>query len=321
MLQVTALERRYGDFVAVKDVNFTINHGEIVGLLGHNGAGKTTIMKMLSGYLEPCNGSIIIDDIDLQSAPNQIQKNLGYLPENLPVYPEMTVIDYLDYAADLKGLENQKKQIEIRRVIVETDISDKLLSPISTLSRGYKQRVGVAQAILGNPKLLIMDEPSNGLDPGQTQHMRELIRAVSNHATVILSTHIMQEVEALCDRVLIINDGHLVVDKRLDELRNSNLISLKTDMPLKQLENEIKTIESIVKIEMITSDNQPARVYRLSLNATEKQEEICAQVSQIVFSKGYNLYSIQPLQRNLESLFRGTERNEVEQKEVVTDVA
>ncbi|TQV86345.1 ABC transporter ATP-binding protein [Aliikangiella coralliicola] len=321
MLQVTALERRYGDFVAVKDVNFTINHGEIVGLLGHNGAGKTTIMKMLSGYLEPCHGSVTIDDTDLQNNLKKIQKNLGYLPENLPIYPEMTVIDYLDYAADLKGIEGHKKHIEIRRVVVETDISEKLTAQISTLSRGYKQRVGVAQAILGNPKLLIMDEPTNGLDPSQTQHMRELIRAVSNHATVILSTHIMQEVEALCDRVLIINDGHLIVDKKMSELKSSNVIALKTDMPLAQVEEKLKAIQSVNKIKVINAKDAPANVYQLTLGTAENQEDICAQIAKIILSNDFNLYALQTVQRDLESLFRDAGQSEIESKEEMTNVA
>ena len=151
MLEVRQLTRLYGDFKAVDNVSFKIKKGEIVGLLGHNGAGKTTIMKMLSGYIESNQGSIEIDDIDLQQDPKQAQRYLGYLPENLPIYPEMTVADYLDYASDMKGLKGDEKIAEIKRVIQATDIVPKLLMPISTLSRGYKQRVGVAQAILGNP--------------------------------------------------------------------------------------------------------------------------------------------------------------------------
>jgi ABC-2 type transport system ATP-binding protein len=179
MLRIEHLTRTYGNFIAVDDVSFSIKKGEIVGLLGHNGAGKTTIMKMISGYLEPNNGRIEINGLDINEEREAVQKQLGYLPETLPVYPEMSVADYLDYAASLKGLRDNIARHEIRRVIQATDISDKLLSPIATLSRGYKQRVGVAQAILGEPNLLILDEPTNGLDPTQTQHMRELIRQIA----------------------------------------------------------------------------------------------------------------------------------------------
>ena len=207
MLDVKQLTRCYGDFVAVDNVSFNIGSGEIVGLLGHNGAGKTTVMKMLSGYLEPDHGQIAIGGLDLAANTKQVQRDLGYLPENLPIYPDMVVADYLDFAARLKGLEGQAARDEMRRVVHATDIGAKCLSPIATLSRGFKQRVGVAQAILGSPRLLILDEPTNGLDPTQTEHMRQLIRQLAENATVILSTHIMQEVDALCDRVLILSGG------------------------------------------------------------------------------------------------------------------
>ena len=179
MLEAKSLVRSYGDFKAVDDVSFTIGDGQIVGLLGHNGAGKTTIMKMLSGYLEPDQGSVFFDGRDIADDLTSFQHHLGYLPESLPVYQDMVVADYLDYAADLKGMSPSEKRPEIKRVVQETGIQEKILSPIATLSRGYKQRVGVAQAILGNPKLLILDEPTNGLDPSQTEQMRTLIRQVA----------------------------------------------------------------------------------------------------------------------------------------------
>ncbi|MGR9052887.1 MAG: ABC transporter ATP-binding protein, partial [Gammaproteobacteria bacterium] len=232
MLEVSNLTRSFGDFVAVDNVSFSIGRGEIVGLLGHNGAGKTTIMKMLSGYLEPNEGGIEIDGVDLSTDSKSVQQTLGYLPENLPVYQEMIVADYLDYAADLKGLAGDAKMAEIKRVIRATEIGEKLLAPIATLSRGFKQRVGIAQAILGKPKLLILDEPTNGLDPTQTEHMRQLIRGIAETATVILSTHIMQEVAAMCGRVLILSNGRLAVDARLDELRQSNRLLLSVSLAL-----------------------------------------------------------------------------------------
>ena len=226
MLDVRSVSRRYGDFKAVDDVSFTVSQGEIVGLLGHNGAGKTTIMKMLSGFLEPDSGSIRFKGVPILDDRSQLQRELGYLPENLPVYPELSVASYLDYAAELKGLRGHDKRRAIRRVLEDTHLEDRLLSPIATLSRGLKQRVGVAQAILGQPSLLILDEPTNGLDPAQTESMRELIRQISQTATVILSTHIMQEVEAVCDRALIVRRGQLAVDTSLNQLQDSSRIRL-----------------------------------------------------------------------------------------------
>lgn len=228
MLEVRSISRHYGDLKAVDNVSFTINPGEIVGLLGHNGAGKTTIMKMLSGYLEPDEGDIRFQGEVVQSGDTALQQALGYLPENLPVYPELSVAGYLQYAATLKGLTGKQQQSAIRAVTESTDLTDRFLSPISTLSRGMKQRVGVAQALLGAPSLLILDEPTNGLDPAQTEQMRQLIKSISESATVILSTHIMQEVEAMCSRALIIRQGQLAVDTKLEELQSNQRIALQT---------------------------------------------------------------------------------------------
>ena len=224
MLQAERLTRRYGEFVAAADVSFEIEPGEIVGLLGHNGAGKTTIMKMLTGYLEPSSGSARVDGIEVEQNPLAVQAQLGYLPENLPLYPELSVCDYLGFVAELRGVD---PGVAVPRAIAATELQDKALEPINTLSRGFKQRVGVAQAILHAPKFLILDEPTNGLDPSQTQHMRQLIEELAGSATVILSTHIMQEVDAICDRVLILRGGQLVVDERLAALKSSNELRLR----------------------------------------------------------------------------------------------
>jgi ABC-2 type transport system ATP-binding protein len=213
MIEVQSLTRHFGKTVAVEDVSFTIGDNEVVGLLGHNGAGKTTIMKMLSGYLEPSDGSININGVDLARNAQAVQQTLGYLPENLPVYPQMMVADYLDYIATLKGIAASQRPEAIRGVLAATDLTERALDTISVLSRGFRQRVGVAQALLGNPRLLILDEPTNGLDPHQTEHMRQLIRRLARRTTIILSTHILQEVEALCHRVLMLRNGQLALNQ------------------------------------------------------------------------------------------------------------
>ena len=171
MIEADRLTRRYGDFLAVDDVSFSIGHGEIVGLLGHNGAGKTTIMKMLTGYLEPSSGSVRVNGVEVEQDRQRVQQQMGYRPENLPLYPELTVVDYLAYAAELRGVD---PAVAVPRAMAATELEGKAFDAISTLSRGYKQRVGVAQAILHEPRYLILDEPTNGLDPGQTQQMRAL---------------------------------------------------------------------------------------------------------------------------------------------------
>ena len=303
MLDVNSLKRTYGDFVAVDGVTFSIGKGEIVGLLGHNGAGKTTIMKMLSGYLEPSGGQIKMDCVDLAQHLKKLQQKIGYLPESLPVYPEMTVADYLDYAASLKGLQGAQKQAEIKRVLHATAIGEKLLAPISTLSRGYKQRVGVAQAILGKPGLLILDEPTNGLDPTQTLQMRELIRDIAKEATVILSTHIMQEVDALCDRVLMVRGGRLVIDARLDSLRQSRYLQLATS-PLN--DDAISTLTHIPGIQVFEQQagNNVKVIHRVTLSEDVDLDVVSAALAKAVIAAGADLYQLNAEVRDLESLFR-----------------
>jgi|SRR5690606_38232548 ABC-2 type transport system ATP-binding protein len=304
MLEVTQLTRKYDSFIAVDQLSFTIDKGEIVGLLGHNGAGKTTIMKMISGYLEPDEGSIRVDGVDLAGDPLRVQMGLGYLPENLPVYPEMTVADYLDYAAGLKGLNEAVKTAEVKRVIAATEIEDKLLAPIATLSRGYKQRVGVAQAILGKPKLLILDEPTNGLDPEQTRHMRQLIMDIARDATVILSTHIMQEVDALCSRVLILRAGSLVVDARLEELRRTNHLLLETNMSPEHAD-ELKSVPGVVSVNPGgVEKNGSIRQYRIELAADADDVEVRSVLADRLIKAGHALYLLKPEYRDLETLFR-----------------
>ncbi|MGY6275455.1 ABC transporter ATP-binding protein [Methylomonas sp. MgM2] len=325
MLEVSDLTRQYGDFVAVDSVGFNIGKGEIVGLLGHNGAGKTTIMKMISGYLEPNRGLIKINGIDISGDAEQARQTLGYLPENLPIYPEMSVADYLDYAAELRGLVGERKYQEIKRAVYATDIQDRLLSPIATLSRGYKQRVGVAQAILGRPKLLILDEPTNGLDPNQTEQMRRLIRALAKDATVILSTHIMQEVDALCDRVLILRSGRLAVDARLDDLRHSNHLLVSTTLTPDAANQQLQAVDGIAHMETLShaAERQGAYRYRLTLADQDASQTVSAALAKIIINAGAELFQLQAELRDLETLFREVSSASVQnaQKEELSDAA
>lgn len=309
MLEVSGLTRSYGKFVAVDNVGFAIGKGEIVGLLGHNGAGKTTIMKMLSGYLEPDRGQVMIDGHNLADDTKAVQRGLGYLPENLPVYQEMSVADYLDYAAELKGLSGEEKRNEIKYAVEATEITDRLLTPIAKLSRGLKQRVGVAQAILGKPKLLILDEPTNGLDPTQTEHMRALIRNIAKDATVILSTHIMQEVEALCDRVLIVRAGELAVDARLDDLRASNSLLVSSSIEPRAAK-ELLQLPGVEKIDVLEAQGA-SHSYRLKLGETVDGNEVSAGVAKIVIEKGHALYQLRQERQDLETLFRNVNASPV----------
>jgi len=293
MIEADQLTRRYGDFLAVAGVSFAIQPGEIVGLLGHNGAGKTTIMKMLTGYLEPSSGAVRVDGVDVEQDPLTVQAQLGYLPENLPLYPEMSVSDYLAFTAELRGVEPRPA---VQRAIKATELEEKALEPISTLSRGFKQRVGVAQAILHEPRFLILDEPTNGLDPSQTQHMRELIQRLSANATVILSTHIMQEVDAICDRALILRGGELVLDERLQDLKLSNRLRMRcgTDADVAQVLHNIPGL--------VGTDREDDGSWSLTVEGT--LDEVAEQVAQTAVSAGLALRELGVIQRDLETVFR-----------------
>ncbi|MAT83052.1 MAG: multidrug ABC transporter ATP-binding protein [Gammaproteobacteria bacterium] len=293
MIEARHLSRRYGDFLAVDGVSFAIGHGEIVGLLGHNGAGKTTIMKMLTGYLEPSEGSVAVDGTIVEDDRQAVQAKLGYLPENLPLYPELSVADYLAWVAELRGIDPAQA---VRRAIEATELGGKALDPIATLSRGYKQRLGVAQAILHEPRFLILDEPTNGLDPGQTQHMRTLIRRLSEHATVILSTHIMQEVNALCDRVLILHGGVLAVDERLEDLRASNRLQLRTAVDA----DPATVLGSVAGVAGVSRAG--AGVWDVELSG--RPDDAAAGVAAAMVGAGLPVYELASGQRDLEAVFR-----------------
>lgn len=309
MITVDHVSRRYGDFSAVNNVSFTIGHGEIVGLLGHNGAGKTTIMKMLTGFLEPSEGRISIADHDIENHSKAAQRLIGYLPENLPVYPEMTVADYLYFAARMRGVADNDLDAAVRLAISRTNLEAKTFEQISTLSRGYKQRVGVAQAIIHQPKLLILDEPTNGLDPQQTQQMRELILTLAADATVILSTHIMQEVDALCDRVLILRNGRLVVDEQLATLRNSNTLLLTTDAS----PEAVALLVARLPIDRCDyhEEKNGQHSYTLHARGETPLPECASALAEQLIGAGHRLFALTPHQRDLESLFREVNRPEV----------
>jgi ABC-2 type transport system ATP-binding protein len=299
MIEVRQLTRSYGDMRAVDDVSFDIGRSAVVGLLGHNGAGKTTVMRMLTGYLEPNAGEIRIDGLDMGERRREIQRRIGYLPENCPLYPEMTVIDYLEYQATLHGVPKAERPAAVRAALERTALAPKADKVIATLSRGYRQRVGVAQAILHRPAILILDEPTNGLDPSQIQHMRTLIRELAEDATVILSTHILPEVEAVCDRVLIMRNGSLALDARLDVLSSPSRLLVSLDRPPPEAEPMLRDLDSVTSVEHLDSS---AGRYRFALE-TADPAGTAPLVARSVGAAGWGLYGLQPEIRDLEKLF------------------
>ena len=217
MIEVTGLSKRYRDRVAVENLTFSVPEGEILGFLGPNGAGMSTTMRILTGYLPATSGTVKVAGFDVFEEPYEVKRRIGYLPETPPLYPEMTVRGYLKFVASIKGVRRGQLTTELERVAHATGVSEVLDRLIQNLSKGYRQRVGVAQALLGNPPVLILDEPTEGLDPSQRAEVRQLIKGLAGQHTVILSTHILSEVTMTCERVLILNQGRMVA---FDEIRN-----------------------------------------------------------------------------------------------------
>ena len=297
MIQLTNLTRRYGDSIAVDDVSFTIGRGEVIGLLGHNGAGKTTIMKMLTGFLEPTSGTIRIDDLQIGRDTPAIQRRIGYLPENCPVWPEMAVIEFLEYQAALHDVPHARRGRAIAEAIRRTDLEDRATQSIQTLSRGYRQRVGVAQAILHQPDIVILDEPTNGLDPTQILHMRALIGELAKTATVIVSTHILQEVQAVCARVIILRSGRKVIDARLDELQSEARLLVTTDRDESAARPILAAVNGVRSVALIDSAGGQLRY------ALGAAPDLAPAVSTALHDAGFALHELVRERRTLEAVF------------------
>jgi ABC-2 type transport system ATP-binding protein len=301
MITCEGLTRNYDDFVAVQDVSFSIQKGEIVGLLGHNGAGKTTIMKTLTGFLEPTAGRVTVDGLEVLENRLEVQRKIGYLPENCPIYADMTVLDYLDYVCELRGMDSSERPAAIRSVIETTHLDEKATSLISKLSRGYRQRVGVAQAIIHKPEILILDEPTNGLDPTQIHDMRSLIKRLSENSTVILSTHIMQEVQAICDRVIIIRHGEVALDSTLKELQSSDRLLVSIGGTGDVAEDTLKSISGVTGVHVESNENG---ICDFSIQYEKNGESIVPKIAKAVIDKGMELHSLHPEKRDLDTVFR-----------------
>ncbi len=299
MIHVENLTKFYGDVQALDDVSFDIDAGEIVGLLGPNGAGKTTVMKTLTGYLQPGGGTVHIDDLDILTHTREIQARIGYLPENAPLYPELSVQAYLKMIADLRLIPPEEQTARISEAVYATGLADHLTRPISQLSKGYRQRVGLAQAILHKPKLLILDEPTVGLDPTQIIEIRRLIRRLAQNSTILFSTHILPEVEALCDRVIILLHGQVRADARLSELAATNNAILVLQEGLPEVENELRTLEGVGDLESTKStDGYPA--YRI---LGRNETDICPAIYDLARQKNWPLRELRRDVQTLETVF------------------
>ncbi|CAG0935440.1 putative ABC transporter ATP-binding protein YxlF [Thermoflexales bacterium] len=259
MIDARNLSKAYGEVQALDDVSFEVAEGEIVGLLGPNGAGKTTAIKILTGYLQPDEGSVTIDGLDVLTHTLEVQARIGYLPENAPLYPELSVQKYLLLIADLRQIPAADRILRLSEAVHATSLTEYLARPIGTLSKGLRQRVGLAQAILHQPRLLILDEPTVGLDPTQIVEIRRLIKRLAQHSTILFSTHILSEVEAICDRALILMNGQVRADARLSELEATSDAILVLQEKVKNVEGVLRGVPGVRDVEQLKShDGFPA---------------------------------------------------------------
>ena len=300
MIEVTDVSRHFGLFKAVDGVSFSIPTGQIVGLLGPNGAGKTTTMRMITGFLKPTSGTIKIDGIDVLEDPVAVKSRIGYMPESAPLYGDMIVEDYLNYIADIQGKDHAKK---VPLLCKECGLEEVMHKNIAELSRGYRQRVGLAHALMNDPEILILDEPTSGLDPNQVEEVRALIKEIGKTRTVIISTHILGEVEILCSRVIIISGGKLVADSPTDQLRtryaNSATIRLNANASEAELSEAVHGIEGIESLSF-----EKAEKGSTALISIKDGTEIRPEVAKAVVAKNLELYELSLQKNSLEDIFR-----------------
>jgi len=302
MIEVSNLGKRYGSLEAVQGVNFSINPGEVVGLLGPNGAGKTTIMKILTCYMFPSFGTARINEWDIFERPLEIKKLVGYLPENAPLYTDLNVLEYLSFMAESRSLKGKQKNERIEWAIEECGLKSVVYRGIDTISKGFRQRTGLAQAILHNPEILIFDEPTTGLDPNQIIEIRELIIRLGKEKTVILSTHILQEVEATCGRVLILNEGQIVAKGTPEEINREMKGEVLLEVLLKggARPDGLKAVAGVRELLQISSPGEDLHKVQVALLPDSGAEEA---VFDWAVDRGYKILAMVPKRLSLEELF------------------
>ena len=296
-IEVSTISKYYGQQKALDKVSFSIKSGEIVGFLGPNGAGKSTMMRILTTYLNANEGTASVNGYDVVEEQREVQKSIGYLPENNPLYPDMYVKEYLSFSEEVYKLTDSKKRID--EVIEETGLTSHVGKKIQELSKGYKQRVGLANALLHRPKVLILDEPTTGLDPNQLVEIRQLIRKVGKNTTILLSTHIMQEVEAMCDRVIIINKGKIVADDYLKNLKSDAAQMIEVEFDYKVEPELLQQIDRVREVTDLISS--PGFIYSLRF---ETKEDMRSAVFDFAHDHELKILSLNKRNKNLETMFQ-----------------
>jgi ABC-2 type transport system ATP-binding protein len=305
-IKVTNLTKYYGENLAVDDITFEVTKGEILGFLGPNGAGKTTTMKVITTFLSPTSGKVTVDDMDVEDNSLEVRRKIGYLPEQNPLYFDMNVVDYLDYVATLDGIPDEKIKSRREEMIDVCGLEEVRTKDIGELSKGYRQRVGLAQAMISNPEVLIMDEPTSGLDPNQIIEIRNLIKKLGKQKTVILSTHILSEVQATCNRVIIVNKGKIVADGSPEELqaksKGQSVVTLEVmnNCDKNALTSALRNHSGVSKVELASEGDES---YTFNVYGS-KGADLRGAISGIVNQQKATLLSMQAKHTSLEDIFR-----------------
>jgi ABC-2 type transport system ATP-binding protein len=307
-IRIENLSKRYGMQTAVDNISFQVNTGEILGFLGPNGAGKSTSMKMITGYIGIGEGDVLLGGRSIKQHGDDLRKHIGYLPENNPLYLDMTVMDYLEFCAALQNVPKKMITDRIRQMIKVCGLNDEKHKKIGELSKGYRQRVGLAQAMIHDPEVLILDEPTTGLDPNQIVEIRKLIREIGKQKTVILSTHILPEVEATCDRILIINKGRIVADGTADTLRKqatgSELLKVRIEDGSK--EAIFKSLQQLAAVEKVSVLDETMNRFEIQTKAGQSSKR---EVFKLCVDKSWMLSELIPVETRLEDIFRNLTMN------------
>ncbi len=284
MIEVKNVTKKYGKAVAVDDISFEIKEGEIVGLLGPNGAGKSTTMNMLTGFIEQTEGEIIVDGYNMLKKPKKAKKEIGYMPEGVPLYMDLTVKEFVTYMAEIKKVNKKERKEKVEKIIEQTGLKDVEKKLVKNLSRGYKQRVSMAGALVGEPKILILDEPTVGLDPKQITEIRNLIKDLGKTHTIILSSHILSEVSQICNKVIIINKGKIVAvdtpENLENKVSNNNMIYVTVEDKDNKIESVKEKVQGIEKIELIKNNEDETKEYVIeTAKDTDIRKEIFAELA------------------------------------------
>jgi ABC-2 type transport system ATP-binding protein len=299
MIVVEHLTKKYGSLTAVRDLSFRVEKGKIWGLLGPNAAGKTTTMRILTGYLSATDGRAVVGDFDVFEQPNEVKKIIGYLPETVPLYPDMTVAGYLHFVAEIKQIPPARRAEAVSSAVAEADLGAVRERLIKNISRGYKQRVGIAQAMIHDPQVLILDEPTIGLDPAQIIEIRQLIKSLKKNHTIILSTHILQEVTQTCDGAVIINEGRLMASGSLDELTAS--FKDRDGIILKLRRANAEVVSLLKKVPGVDRVEREANEYRVEW--PKGRQDLRDDITRLVVAKGLGLLEMRPAALNIEDLY------------------